>query len=167
MKLIQNPSRLFLLALLTATLLSSCGTTQTTAEKEQKALRIREMVASSHFTFNAEYAHPMNFRPIYLTSPYSLSVTKDTVQAFLPYYGRAYVAPMDPTKGGIEFSTTDFNYDFVKGKRSGNWQVTIKASGTDRHYTLYLDIWENGSARLTVNDPNRQSLSFEGALVDR
>jgi hypothetical protein len=33
--------------------------------------------------------------------------------------------------------------------------------------TFSFDIWENGSARLVVNDFNRQVISFQGDLIFR
>ena len=169
MRLIKNKSLhilLFFSAFLAGTLLISCGTTQTAAEKEQKMLRIKEKIDSHTFTFNAETAYPMRFRPVHLTSSYDLKVSKDTLQVFLPYFGRAYVAPLDPTEGGIKFTSTKFEYSIAEGKRSGNWKVTIKTFAAGRSWLLFLDIWENGTARLMVNDAYRQSISFDGYIVD-
>ena len=159
-----NRSVSLLSALLAGVFLISCGSTKTTVEKEQKALRIREDVASSHFTFNATTAYPMNYKPIHLTSSYELKISKDTVKAYLPYFGRAYVAPVDPSESGIKFTSTRFEYKAIQGKRQGSWAVTIKTFDTDRSFTLYLDIWDNGSGQLRVSDPNRQSISFEGEV---
>jgi len=147
-------------------LLQSCSTIQTATQKEQKALRVKEQLASSDFTFCAMSANPMNFRTIHLTSYYDLKVSKDTIQAYLPYFGRAYTAPMDPAEGGIKFTSTCFDYSMVQGKHAGNWKITIKTHDTSRSFTLLVDIWDNGSAHLTVIDPNRQTISFQGNLVD-
>jgi len=170
MKLIKNKSLQKLLlfsAFMAGTFLMSCGTSQTVAEKEQKALRIKEKVESPKFTFYAETAYPMRFRPIHLSgSYYDLKVSKDTVQAYLPYYGRAYVAPLDPTDGGIKFTSTKFEYKVEKGKRSGNWKITINTLDTGRGLSLFLDVWDNGSARLNVIDPDRQTIFFEGSIED-
>jgi hypothetical protein len=32
--------------------------------------------------------------------------------------------------------------------------------------TLFLEVWENGTAQLTVDDPDRQTISFDGYIVD-
>lgn len=146
--------------------LIGCGSIQSVAEKQMKALRIKEKVESFNFTFNATAANPMTFSSVNLTSLYDLKVNKDTVQAYLPYFGRAYVAPMDPGEGGIKFTSTDFNHTVVEGKRQGSWKVTIKTLDANPDISLYLDVWDNGSAQLIVNDPNRQSISFQGYIVD-
>jgi len=170
MKLIKNKSLQILLlfsAFMAGSLLTNCGTSQTAADKKQKALRIQEKIESPKFTFYAETAYPMRFSPIHLTgSYYDLKVSKDTVCAYLPYYGRVYVAPMDPTEGGIKFTSTKFEYKVEKGKRPGNWRITINTLDTGRGYSLSLDVWDNGSARLNVIDPDRQTIFFDGDIED-
>ncbi|MDP4276218.1 MAG: DUF4251 domain-containing protein [Bacteroidota bacterium] len=146
--------------------LTGCGTVKTAAEKEQKALRLKEKVESSHFTFVAQSVNPMSFRTIQLTSYYDLKITKDTIRVYLPYFGRAYTAPMDPTQGGFNFMSTDFDYKMVNGKKPGNWQVTIKTHDPLHSITFYLDIWDSGMATLTINDPDRQTISFNGAIKE-
>lgn len=129
-------------------------------------MRIKSKIESSDFTFNAEVAYPLRFRPIHLTSPYDLKVAKDTLKAYLPYFGRAYVAPMDPLEGGYIFTNTDFEYKYVEGKKPGNWNVTIKTYVKNRSVIMFLNVWDNGSARLVINDPDKQSISFDGYIED-
>ncbi|NMB49792.1 MAG: DUF4251 domain-containing protein [Bacteroidales bacterium] len=143
---------------------TGCKTAQTATEKKAKTAEITQKVNDFEFTFKATYAYPTGYRSIYLSPYYYLKVSKDTVVAYLPYFGRAYTAPADPTEGGIKFTSTNFEYEVSEGKRKGNWQVLIKTHDTDREIVLYLDIWENGSARLDVTDPNRQALSFQGEI---
>lgn len=144
--------------------LVSCGTTQSAAEKEAKAMEISEKVNVPNFTFNATYAYPTGFKAMYLSPYYTLKVSADSVQAYLPYYGRAYSAPMNPSEGGIKFISTNFDYKVDKGKKEGNWLVQIRTNDQNRDIVLNLDIWGNGSARLFVTDPNRQPISFQGDL---
>ena len=142
----------------------SCASTQTSAEKQAQALEIRKKVENGDFTFKATYAYPTGFRSMYLSPYYDVKVKPDTVVAYLPYYGRAYSAPMDPTEGGIKFTSTDFDYNVKPGKKSGNWLVDIRFNDTKREILFFFDIWENGTARLNVTDTNRQSISFNGNI---
>jgi hypothetical protein len=160
----KNPTLLFFTVILAGIVFSSCGTAQTTAETDQKAYRIKRQIEFLDFRFRATTAIPMQFQPVQLTPEYDLKVTKDTVKAFLPYFGRAYKAPMNPREGGIQFSSTRFEYSVTKGKKPGNWKVKILTLDTDRRFTLFLNIWQNCSAQLSVTDPDRQSISFQGYI---
>jgi len=137
----------------------ACGTTQSAAEKEMLAIELRDGV------LNSTFAYPTGYRSVYLSPYYDVKISPDTIRAFLPYYGRAYRAPMDPREGGFIFTSADFQYEFVPGKRKGNWIVEIAINDLDRPVSFSFDIWENGSARLTVNDVNRQPISFQGDVT--
>lgn len=151
-----------LIVLIIGISLFGCGTTQTSAEKKQKAELLNENIKNLNFKFNATYAYPFNYKPIYLSPYYDVKVSPDTVQAYLPFYGRAYTAPMDPSEGGIKFVSTDFDYEIKEGKKTGNWLITIRTKDTSRPFTLYFDLWDNGTAQLNVHDRDRQAISFQG-----
>jgi len=165
-------NKLFLLSIvLIGTMLSSCSTTQTAAkkaeEKSQKALRIKEKLVSKAFTYNATFATPMASNTIHLTSSYYLKVSKDTVTAYLPYYGRAYTAPVNSSDNGIKFTSTKFSYEMLDGKRKGNWKINIKTLDTNGDISLHLDVWENGTAQVYIEDQKRQAISFDGEIEDK
>lgn len=144
-----------------------CGSSQTVAEKEKLAMEVREGVEQSFFRFEAKYAYPTGYQPVYLSPYYDVTVSPDTVKAYLPYYGRAYRAPMDPREGGFQFTSTDFTYRYAPGKKRGSWMAKVTILDLDRPVTFTFDIWENGTSRLMVNDFNRQSISFQGDLSSR
>ena len=145
----------------------SCGTTQTAIEKAEKAALLDKKFENLDFKFIADYAYPLSFQPIYLTSQYDVRVTPDTVIAYLPYYGRAYRAPMNSSEGGIKFESTDFESEVEKGRKAGEWLVTIRTKDTSRAILLSFHLWNNGTAQLVVNDPDRQSISFKGTIEDK
>ena len=71
-------------------------------------------------------ANAMNGASVPLTSSYDLTLSNDTLTAFLPYFGTAYIAPpMGNTEGGIKFTTTKFDYT-VTEKKKGNIQILFK-----------------------------------------
>ena len=142
----------------------SCGSAQSAAEKEAAALKVRDGVENMDFVFKARYAYPTGYKSLYLSPYYDVKVNKDTVVAYLPYYGRAYSAPMDPREGGIKFTSTDFDYKLEPGKKAGNWKLDIRINDTPRDVNMFFDIWEGGTSRLTVSDSNRQTISFSGDI---
>lgn len=141
-----------------------------------------KIVAEQHFIFNATSAMPManadvtrilskmgggaGGGTIQLTgSQYQLKVTKDSVEAYLPYYGRAYTATMNPDDSGIKFKSKDFSYKSEK-KKKGNWVITISPKDVKDSPNMNLTISDNGYATLNVNSNSRQPISFYGYLSE-
>src|SRR5579872_1513373 len=90
------------------------------ADKQaEKAVVIRNLVDSQNYAFIAQSAMPMSGPVRQLTSDYDLKVTKDKIVSYLPYFGRAYVAPIDPSRGGIQFTSKDFDYKTTERKKGG------------------------------------------------
>lgn len=144
--------------------LTSCGSSHTAAQKQEMSEKIRQKVDNLEFVFKANYAYPSTFKSINLSPYYDVKVSSDTIIAYLPYYGRAYSAPMNPSEGGIKFTSTTFDYEVKDGKKSGNWIIDIKVRDKGEETSLLFDIWDNGTARLSVSDARRQSISFSGEI---
>ncbi|QIL39933.1 DUF4251 domain-containing protein [Pedobacter sp. HDW13] len=97
-------------------------------------------------------------------SQYDVRVTKDSIVAYLPYYGRAFSAPMDPTQGGIKFTSKDFSYTETKNKR-GAYTIQINTKDVSKeNYRFTINISTNGYASLTATSVNKQPILFNGYL---
>jgi hypothetical protein len=128
---------------------------------------IEKMISSHNYVFKAQTVLPTGAVPNrQLTSEYDLRVSKDTVISYLPYFGRAYTAPMDPAKGGIQFTSTNFEYKETKRKKGG-WDILIKPHDTQDASQLLLNITETGYASLQVIGNNRQPISFSGYVEEK
>jgi hypothetical protein len=92
-----------------------------------------------------------------------VTVKKDSLESFLPYFGRAYQAPMDPSKGGIQFTSTDFSYN-VETKGDNGWDVIIKPGNYNEVQEMRFSIFGNGSASLNVTSTHRDPISFTGHI---
>lgn len=145
-------------------LLQSCKSKELSAKDIEKIRLLTEKINVQEYTFEANNASPSGYQTIYLTSPYDLKVRKDSVIANLPYYGRVYVAPMNPIEGGFQFVSTNFDYK-IKEKKDG-WDVSIQTKDINRNLRLYLYIGKSGHATLNVQDPNRQPISFSGRIEE-
>ena len=133
--------------------------------QEKDAVSAQQLLESKNYIFKAESVNPPRGRFRQLTSEYDLVVTGDTVIAFLPYFGRAYTAPINPSEGGIKFTSSNFEYKVEKKKKSG-WEVFIKPKDVSDAQELYLTIFDNKRATLRVNSVNRESISFNGYIVE-
>jgi hypothetical protein len=97
-------------------------------------------------------------------SQYDLRVTKDSVVAYLPYFGRSYTPSMDPNEAGTRFKSKDFKYSSVKKKKT--WTITIDPKDIKDKQQLILNVSENGYATLSINNQNRQPISFNGYISE-
>lgn len=133
--------------------------------QDKDATATRAMVEAKNYVFTAQLAQPQNGRTVNLTSEYDLTVRPDSVIAWLPYFGRAYVAPINPSEGGIKFTSTDFEY-IVEKKKKHSWEIAINPRDASGVQQLNLTIFDNGTASLRVNSLNRQGITFRGYVTE-
>lgn len=139
---------------------------QSSANDDQKKDVIQNLVQSKNYNFVAQSVLPMSGRSINLTTVYNLKVSGDTLVSDLPYFGRAYVAPLNPAEGGIRFTSTDFNYT-IKDRKKGGRDIMILPKDVKDVRQMFLTVFENGQASLRVNSNNRQSISYNGYIAGR
>ncbi len=139
----------------------SCKTGDSLTKAEQKADIINK-IESTDYTFVPRSANPMGGRSINLNYSYFLKVNKDTLKAYLPYFGRAYTAPYGGD-GGINIESTNFEYT-IREKKKGEWDVDIKVKDDPKNYQLNLSLGDTGYGSLSVRDDTRQPISFFGTI---
>lgn len=96
---------------------------------------------------------------------YDVRITADSVVAYLPYYGRAYNAPLNRDDSGFKFLSKDFTYTSKKRKKGG-WEVVINTKDTKESPRLSLSISENGYGSLIITSNNKQSITYNGYLAE-
>jgi hypothetical protein len=97
------------------------------------------------------------------TSVYDLQVKSDSVLAYLPYFGRAFMGVAEREDLSIKFNSKKFNYQLDKRKKGG-WRIKIITQDLNRNFTLFLEITESGYATLNVRDQVRQAISYYGYI---
>lgn len=135
-------------------------------KKDQKEAEIRNLVQSKQFVFVAQSAAPLGRRTLNLTSIYDLRLSPDTLVAELPYFGRAYVAPIDPTQGGINFTSTNFAYT-INDRKKGGWDITLLPKDAQDVRQMFLTVSQDGYATLQVTSNNRQPINFNGYVTSK
>ncbi|KIO77981.1 hypothetical protein TH53_05985 [Pedobacter lusitanus] len=99
-------------------------------------------------------------------SNYDLSVTPDSVVAYLPYYGRSFTPKLgDPNDSGIKFKSKNFTYKSTKTKK-GNWTILINPKDVKDNYNLTLSVTKTGNATLTITSNSQQSISYNGNITE-
>ncbi len=132
--------------------------------RAQESNAIKKMVEAQRYIFRAQTVSPMSGGSRQLTSEYDVSIIGDSMVVYLPYFGRAYTAPLDPAKGGINFTSTNFTY--IVNKKKKGWDVVIKPKDVTDVQQLVFFIAENGYVTLNVVSTNRQAISFYGKIEE-
>jgi hypothetical protein len=133
-------------------------------DKKNKEEQVKSLIQTKGFVFKAQTAIPMKGGVRNLTSDYDITVSNDTLNSYLPYFGQAY-APSDPTQGPLQFTSTKFDYKAIEGKKGG-WDITIIPHDTKDVRQLYLSVSRNGYGTLNVNSNNRQPITFNGYITE-
>jgi len=142
----------------------------------------KKIIENQDFTFIATTALPLSSQEVSdvlfsLRSPngsgainltgsqYDLVVKKDSVVAYLPYYGRSFSPSIDPNEAGTKFKSKDFKYVKTKRKKGG-WNIVIVPKDVKDSQRLTLYVSTKGYATLNVINNNRQPISFNGYLAE-
>lgn len=137
--------------------------------------KANELVEEKNYTFVAQSVFPTedsrynprlmlpNGSNLYqLTSRYDVRVTPDSVIAYLPFFGRSYSAPVNPSEGGIKFTSTNFSYK--QSIRKNNYEIEIVPKDNNEVRNLFLTISPSGFASLRVLSLNKTPISFNGQI---
>lgn len=154
---------LMLLSIIGLTFSSAIAQDKAKTEKAQKIEAVKQMVDEQDYVFKAQMALPLSGGSRYLTSDYDLKVTKKELVSYLPYFGRAYTAPINPSEGGIKFKSTDFDYT-ITARKKGGWDVSLKPHDAKEVQQMNLTISESGYATLQVIPEQKQAITFNGYI---
>ena len=164
-----------LFALLVIILVNSCNS-QTNIPSE----KISSLLQSTEFTFMAEHANPtgyevvnvMNSLPnssasniLNLDYGYTLVLKKEKISVDLPYFGRMYTPNYDSTKNSFNFTSEDFAIKETLGKK-GSSVFTMMMKDQQNINRLVLEVYKNGKAYLSISANDRQSISYDGYIME-
>lgn len=137
--------------------------------KAQLAEIVKKVVNSDNYFFTPRYANS-NGGSFDVPSNYTLKISKDSVTAYLPYYGNSEIhAPgADNSTENINFTWTKFSYAVNQDKK-GNYEIIIlpPSDGIKDAKSLKLKVMLDGSASLQVLSINRSSISFDGSIGNK
>ena len=156
------------------TLLFSC-TSQTYVEPKT----LEGLINSNQFTFMAKRANPTNFdvinvmnslpnnnsaRMLDLDYGYSVVIKEKELDVNLPYFGRLFNPSYDTSKNSYNFNSKDFTISKVQNKK-GNWVFTVSPKDLSNVRVIYIEIFKNGGAYVSIDSNDRQAISYDGYIM--
>jgi hypothetical protein len=140
---------------------------------------VEEILSKDQFTFMATRANPTNndvmnvinslpnassSRMLNLDYGYDVVIKEKEITVTLPYFGRLYNPSYDSSKNSYRFTSKDFSINKKQDKK-GNWVYTINPKDTENVRTLYLEVYKNGKAYLSIDSNDRQPISYDGYIM--
>ena len=151
-----------------------------TSQKSLPSAKVESLLESGEFTFMAERANPTNFdvinvmnslpnagsnRILNLDYGYTVVVTKDELKVTLPYFGRLFTPNFDREKNSYRFTSKDFSLNKTAGKKGSSvYSFQIKDQPNIRK--MFLEVFPNGKSYLSMDSSDRQSISYDGYLME-
>ncbi|CAA7385862.1 hypothetical protein CHRY9393_00148 [Chryseobacterium fistulae] len=142
---------------------------------------VESLVNSQNFTFYAQRANPTNYdvinvmnsipnststRILELDGSYTIILKNDTLDVYLPYFGRSFNPSYGSTdKTGYKFVSKDFTVNKSQNKK-GNWIIKINPKDVSTVSEIYIEVFKNGKAFTSIKSSDRQPISYDG-YVDK
>lgn len=123
---------------------------------------LKTSLSNKNFVFKAQSAWPLQGTVVQLNAGYDVRVMQDSINTYLPYFGRAYQAGYG-TESGINFTSRKFDYR-LREKPKGGWEITIRPADAKDVMEMTYSVSSNGYATLQVISNNRQAISFYGVI---
>jgi hypothetical protein len=133
------------------------------ARKIEKQKQTEILVNSKEFVFVARNASPQGFGSVDLTTnPNYIKFQPDFIKSEMPFFGTAYSGVDYRGDGGLNFEGKPLEYTFKKEKKA--YQIKAVVKGQNDVYTMFLSIFFDGSASLSINSNNRSIISYIGEI---
>jgi hypothetical protein len=120
-------------------------------------------VTNKTFLFKAQSTTPLGGTYLVLNYPYDVRIAGDSLISNLPYFGRAYSAPMNPNEAGLTFTTTKFTYEVTKSE-DGKFEITVETKDQRDSSKMFFTLYANGGAQLLVQPFNKQTIRYDGSV---
>lgn len=156
---------LFTGAFIVTILAGSCSSSKQAAASFSKEA-VTEAINKNEWVFTANYAMPQTGRSRITNGLYTVTYSDNKFVVYLPYFGRAYTAPIGSSQGPLDFTTSDF--DVVKNqKKEGEWDIVLKPKDNREVQSLNFTLYDNGAADVNATLTNRTPISFRGTVAPK
>ena len=151
-----------------AAILPASAQTKKQIKQAEREAQVKQLINAQDYVFVASYMYPLGGGQRYLNTMYDVHIGKDTVEAWLPYFGVAYAGAGYNTSedNGIKFTSTKFDYK-ADEQKNGSWNIIIRPRDSRTINQLIFTIAKNGNADLSVVSNNRQRIRFDGYIKEK
>lgn len=155
-----------------------CASNRPFTQSDLTQEQVAQAIAQENFKFIATRAFPMgttvsnvmdHLRPhgsntqiLNLDYNYGFTLKGSQLEVDLPYFGERYHANMNPDSNGLKFKTS--NAQVSSSKKGSRTAFTIIPNQGNVN-KMFLEVYDNGSAFLSVSSNDRQPISYQGYIT--
>ncbi|MFS4491631.1 DUF4251 domain-containing protein [Maribacter sp. 2308TA10-17] len=138
-------------------------------EKSQKEyLQVKEVIESDTYEFNIVWVLPMGGTSINVNGDgYLVKITSDSIQTYLPYFGRVYSGVGYGTESGISFESELEDFQVTVNDDKKKIEIGLTTNTTNENIEMVITIFKNGSCHITLQSMHRSTISYSGKLVSK
>jgi len=126
---------------------------------------VKQLVEGGSYFFRAQNMYPTGGKARIINETYyTLTVQPAELSADLPYAGRAYQAPVNPSDVGVKFSSKEFTVD-KKTTKKGDLEIKFTPKDLQDVRECLLTVYKNGNANLFFTFNQRQNISYHGIVL--
>ena len=133
-------------------------------QRQMTAQKIKDSLDNRTFKIDLNYVIPQRMRAHSLEYGYSIEVKGDSVDAFIPFFGEAYLVGIGTQDEGLKFKGLMSGYEVLPVKKN-LYRVNILARKPLDEILYQIEVFENGVATLYVRSLNREDIRFNGEMV--
>ena len=133
-------------------------------DKTDKEKEIIQSIEGRQFKFTARSVTPLSGSTVNLTSTYDLVVDSSHVEAWLPFYGRAYQSDYGSTEGGIKFKEEAKVFEIKRNEKKESYEIRIEVDTPKDSYKIVIQAGESGYASMNINSNRKQAVSYYGVI---
>ncbi len=135
-------------------------------QQKEDYQRTKELIENGNFVFEADWATSYKGRRVNVAGDsYDLVIKNDSCIAYLPFYGRAFSGAGYGGDGGIKFETENVSYDIKHNDKKVRTKIKFQVKHKSENYDIFLTVYSNGNANLSVSSSNRSTMNYDGKIV--
>lgn len=163
------------------------GSRITEQEKDSNFSELREWIDSKQYTVVSDWANPVgggqvnlygntfnlgsfvNFpggagRINLIGNPNEVSINKDSVRIYLPYFGEVQVLKNYGGRGGIDFEGTYSDYEVKQKDENRELEISFDIQDESENLEVIIQLFSNKQSRIILNSAYRNSITYDGKI---
>lgn len=115
--------------------------------------------------FIPQMVYPLGMAVRQVAAGFELRISQDTVNSYLPYFGRAYSTDYGSRDGGAEFISSSFSYT-ENTNTKGVHNIVIKPKDNKDVREIRITIYGDGYAYVQLSFNQRRSIGYRGQISE-